>query len=197
MAQTIEPLIRPHSKEEQRLFQLFQEHAFLVRHSPEKKFKLASGGESYRYFDCKKVTHHPEGIALTAKIIFDRIAVYPQVDAIGGLETGAIPIAAGVSQLSYLLNRPIPAFFVRQEKKTHGTEKWVEGNVEDRSKVVIVDDVTTKGGSVQKAVDRVRELGCDILEIITLVDREEGAEEKFRDYKFTSIFKMSEFGASE
>ena len=186
-----------HSENEKKLYQLFLKKSFLVRHPPEKPFKLASGLESYRYFDCKMVTHDPEGVNLIAGIILDRISHYPRVDAVGGLETGAIPIAVAVAQLSYLRGNAIPAFFVRQNQKKHGTEKWVEGNLQDGANVVIVDDVTTKGGSVGKAVQEVEKLGCTVLEIITLVDREEGASDRFKKYRFTPIFRMSEFPVSE
>jgi orotate phosphoribosyltransferase len=181
---------------EERLFQLFQKKAFLTRQPGEEPFRLTSGKLSYKYFDCKMVTFDPGGINLIAEILLERIYKNPsKVEAIGGLEIGAIPIATAVSQLSELKGKPIPAFFVRQERKEHGTKKWVEGNLEPGSKVVIVDDVTTKGGSVGKAIEKVEELHCKVLEIITLVDREEGAAEKFKNYRFTPIFKMSQFTA--
>jgi orotate phosphoribosyltransferase len=190
--------IRERSEDEKRLFELFAKRSFLTRHPPEKPFKLASGGESYSYFDCRLVTLDPEGMNLIANVIYERISKEydGQVKAIGGLETGSIPIAVAVSQLSYLKGKPIGAFFVRQNKKTHGTEKWIEGNLEEGSSVVIVEDVTTKGTSVEKAIQRVDELGCKVVEVFTLVDREEGAAVRLRKYKFTPIFKMSEFKAA-
>lgn len=183
---------------EDRLFQLFLKKAFLIRKPPEEPFKLASGKTSYKYFDCKMVTLDPLGANLVAEVLLERIFKnHSKVEAIGGLEVGAIPIATAVSQLSQIKGKPISAFFVRQEQKDHGTMKWVEGNLELGSQVIIVDDVTTKGGSVGKAVQKVEDLGCKVLEIITLVDREEGAEEKFKDYRFTPIFRMSEFAKSD
>jgi orotate phosphoribosyltransferase len=177
-----------------RLKILFEKNAFLKRAPSEKPFKLASGGSSFVFFDCKLVTQEPEGIALIAELIFDRISKY-KVDAIGGIQTGAIPIGTAVAQLSFIRKKPIQAFWVRQEKKTHGTEKWIEGNLEPRSNVVIVEDVTTKGNSVFESIERVRELECNVVEVISLVDREEGAWKRLEDagYKFTSMFTISEF----
>ena len=84
---------------------------------------------------------------------------------------------------------------MRQEKKTHGTEKWIEGDLKPHSNVVIVEDVTTKGNSVFESIERVRELECKIVEVISLVDREEGARKRLADagYQFTSMFTISEF----
>jgi len=178
----------------QRLREIFNEKAFLRRKSNEQPFKLASGGSSFVFFDCKLVTQDPEGIALIAELIFDRISKY-DIDAIGGIQTGAIPIGTAVAQLSFLRKKPIQAFWVRQERKTHGTEKWIEGNLEPRWNVVIVEDVTTKGNSVFESIERVRELECNIVEVISLVDREEGARKRLEDagYKFASMFTISEF----
>lgn len=82
-----------------RLKIIFENKAFLKRSPSEKPFKLASGGSSYVFFDCKLVTQDPEGIALIAELIFDRVSKF-DIDAIGGIQTGAIPIGtAVVSQL--------------------------------------------------------------------------------------------------
>ncbi len=188
----------PESRDLERLKDIFVEKAFLKRRPPEKKFKLASGGSSWTYFDCKTVTQDPEGISIIARVVFDKVSRYEDLDAIGGLETGAIPIAVAVAQLSFQKDRPIPAFFVRHDKKTHGTEKWIEGNLKPGSKVVILEDVTTKGTSAEEAIRKVEKMNCKVLELITLVDREEGAAAKFEKsgYRFTPIFKMSEFAVS-
>jgi orotate phosphoribosyltransferase len=177
-----------------RLKEIFNERAFLRKKPGEPPFKLASGGTSPVFFDCKLVTQDPEGISLIAELIFDRISDY-EVESIGGIQTGAIPIETAVTQLSFSKKKPIKGFWVRQEKKTHGTEKWIEGNLEPRSSVVIVEDVTTKGNSVFESIDRVQELECKIVEVISLVDREEGARKRLSDagYRFTPMFTISEF----
>lgn len=177
-----------------RLKEIFNEKAFLRKKPEEEPFKLASGGTSFVFFDCKEVTQDPEGISLIAELIFDHISKY-DVDSIGGIQTGAIPIGTAVAQLSFIRKRPIQGFWVRQEKKTHGTEKWIEGNLKPNSNVVVVEDVTTKGNSVFESIERVRELNCKILEVISLVDREEGARKRLADagYHFTSMFTISEF----
>jgi len=181
-----------------RLKEIFNERAFLRKKPGEEPFRLASGGTSNVFFDCKLVTQDPEGISLIAELIFERISKY-EVDAIGGIQTGAIPIETAVAQLSFSRKRPINGFWVRQEKKTHGTEKWIEGNLKSKSNVVIVEDVTTKGNSVFESIDRVRDLECKIVEVISLVDREQGARKRISDagYRFTPMFTISEFSGDK
>lgn len=179
-----------------RLKDIFKEKAFLRKKPGEEPFKLASGGRSDVFFDCKLVTQDPEGISLIAELIFERISKY-KVESIGGIQTGAIPIETAVAQLSYVRRKPIQGFWVRQEKKTHGTEKWIEGNLKPNSNVIIVEDVTTKGNSVFESIERVLELNCNIVEVISLVDREEGARKRLADagYLFSSMFTISEFSS--
>jgi orotate phosphoribosyltransferase len=180
-----------------RLKEIFEKKAFLRKKPDEKPFKLASGGSSYVFFDCKLVTQDPEGIDLIAELIFDRVSKLG-IDSIGGIQTGAIPICTAVALLSYIKLNPIQAFWVRQEKKSHGTEKWIEGNLAPGSKVVVIDDVTTKGNSVFEAIERVLELNCKIVEVISLVDREEGARARIANsgYQFAWMFTISDFSGA-
>ena len=106
----------------------------------------------------------------------DLLADERDVDAIGGLELGAVPIIAAVCARSWRA-RPVNGFVVRKEIKDHGTERKIDGNFKPDGAVVLFDDVTTKGGSVMQAVRAVRERGARVAKIITLVDRLEGAEE--------------------
>lgn len=178
----------------EQLKNIIQNKAFIIRHPPEEPFKLASGKTSWFYFDCKMVTQDSQGIAILAEIIFDKIKDY-DIDGIGGIATGSIPICTAVSQLSFMRGNQIPAFWVRDRLKRHGTKKRIEGVFHPKSRVVILDDVTTTGKSIGKAITAVLDEGCKIVEIISMVDREEGAREKFekKGLKFTSLFKMSEF----
>ena len=182
------------SEKKARLHALIQDIAFLRREPPKKPFKLASGELSYQYFDVKKITQSPEGIALIADIIFDMIKDY-DIAGVGGLESSAITISTAVAQVSHYGNHPIPAFWVRKDPRTHGTENLIEGHFSLGSEVVILDDVTTKGSSVKKAVDTIRSQGCEVKEIITVVDREDEAEDKFKamGIPFRWIFKKSDF----
>lgn len=136
---------------------------------------LASGKSSNVYFDMKKVIMDPEGSNLVADEILDILKDY-QVDCVGGLEMGAVPIVSAVCVKSYL-RKPIPGFFVRKQPKGHGTQSLIDGFFNSGDRVVILDDVTTSGGSVMKAVKSVRDAGGRVEHVITVVDRLEGAAE--------------------
>ena len=150
---------------------------------------LSSGKKSSYYIDGKLVTLDPEGAFLTAKLIFDMLNPV-DFDAVGGLTLGADPIVAALALYSYINKRPIQTFIVREEPKKHGTMKLIEGKLAKGSKVIIVDDVVTTGKSILQAIDAVKQEKCEIVKIIVLVDRQEGAREKFDSlgYEFEPIF---------
>lgn len=159
---------------------------------------LASGRKSDFYFNLKPTMLHPEGAALLAELTLHALENEP-VDYVGGLEMGAVPIAGAIAQLSWLKSRPIPALFVRKKPKDHGARLAVEGLVKGESlagkRVVIVEDVTTTGGSALKAVEAVRQAGAEVLLVLTIVDRQEGADETFAGLgiRFHALYKAAEF----
>lgn len=161
-----------------------------------RKVVLASGRESDFYFDGKQTTLHAEGGMLVGKLFYEAIKDVPGVQAIGGITMGADPIATATSINAMLSGQPLHAFIIRKEPKGHGTGQWLEGrkNLPPGTKVVIVEDVVTTGGSSMKAVNRAKEEGLDVLGIVTLVDREEGGRENIEaeGYWLKSIFVKSE-----
>jgi orotate phosphoribosyltransferase len=156
-------------------------------------FVLASGRSSSFFFDMKRTMFDPEGAALAAELLFDRIKD-EAVDCIGGLETGAIPIVAALCARSWP-DKPIKGFFVRKEAKGHGTDQRIDGLLETGSRVILLEDVTTTGGSVMQAAEQARRRDCTIVKIISIVDRLEGAEDNFRNagIKFESLFTWRDF----
>src|SRR4051812_29273753 len=159
---------------------------------------LASGRKSDFYINLKPTMLDAEGAALLAELTFEALRD-DKVDYIGGLEMGAVPIAGAIAQLSWLKGHPIAAFFVRKKPKEHGARLAVEGLAKGETlagkRIVIVEDVTTTGGSAIKAVDAVRDAGGEIVLVFTMVDREEGASENFAaaGLTFRSLYKASEF----
>ena len=156
-------------------------------------FKLSSGGTSDFYVDGKQVTLHPEGAYLTAKLIWEKIKDL-KADAIGGLTLGADPIAAAVALISKDEPKPIVGFIVRKETKGHGLQRDIEGLIRPGLKVVIIDDVITKGTSTLKAIEAVKKMACKVVKVVCLLDREEGAAETLKGYDFDPLFKRSDFG---
>ncbi len=168
----------------------------LAKSYEKKTVTLSSGIESDFYFDGKQTTLHPEGSYLTGKLFLEALNDIPDVEGVGGLTLGADPIATALSLVSFLEERPIPAFIIRKEPKGHGTGAWLEGrnNLRSGARVVIVEDVVTSGGSSLKAIRRAEEEGMEVLGVITLVDREEGGRENIEKegYWLKAIFTKSE-----
>ncbi len=159
---------------------------------------LASGRKSDFYFNLKPTMLDPEGAALLAELSFDALKD-DAIDYIGGLEMGAVPLAGAIAQLSWLKGHPIAAFFIRKKPKDHGARLAVEGLAKDETlkgkRIVIVEDVTTTGGSAIKAVDAVRDAGGEVVLVFTMLDRNEGAAENFKEagLEFRSLYKADEF----
>lgn len=162
------------------------------------EIKLASGRTSNFYFNLKPTMLDAEGAALLAELTLEALAD-DRIDYVGGLEMGAVPIAGAIAQLSFLKGRPIQAFFVRKKPKEHGARLSVEGLAPGETlqgkRIVVVEDVTTTGGSAIKAAEAVKESGGEIAFVLTIVDREEGAAETFGEagIPFRSLFRASEF----
>jgi orotate phosphoribosyltransferase len=162
------------------------------------KIILASGRESDFYVNLKPTMLDAEGAALLAELTLEALRG-ERIDYVGGLEMGAVPLAGAMAQLSFMQGRPIQAFFVRKKPKEHGAKLSVEGLAPGESlkgkRVVVIEDVTTTGGSAIKAVDAVKDAGGEVVLVFTIVDREEGATETFRNagVAFRSLFRAAEF----
>jgi len=158
-------------------------------------FKLSSGEMSSYLFDMKKTMMDPEGANLIAEEILRRPEL-ANADAIGGLVMGAVPIISVVCAKSYYTPKKIPGFFVRKEAKGHGTRKLIDGYLEPGMRAVMIDDVTTTGGSTLKAVHAARDLGCIVDTVISIVDRLEGATENLAKEGVTlvALYTRSDFG---
>jgi len=160
--------------------------------------KLASGQTSTFYVNLKPTMLDAEGAHLIASLILDELRGTP-VDLVGGMEMGAVPLAASVAATSYAQGRPLRAFFVRKQAKDHGTRSLVEGlavgETLDGKRIAMLEDVTTTGGSTMKAIEALRAEGAVIARVITVVDRLEGAAETFKraGIPFTAILTAADF----
>ncbi|MDA8326031.1 MAG: orotate phosphoribosyltransferase [Nitrospiraceae bacterium] len=179
----------------ERLRKFIRENCFLKSDQP--IFRLTSGKMSNFYFDLRRATLSPEGQYLIGDIVFDRfseLGLSPR--AAGGLTMGADPISTAVAYCSFTKGKPIEAFVIRKEPKTHGTMKQVEGNVDEGDEVVILDDVLTTGKSTIKAIEAAKAAGLKILAAVVLLDRGEHEGKKnveARGVPLYSIFRMEDF----
>lgn len=149
-------------------------------------FKLASGRQSDIYVDCKPTTMFAESMELVGETVFARVP--EEAQAIGGLTMGADPIASAVVLVAKLKHgRRINAFVVRKEAKKHGLRRVIEGCADAGTRVVVVDDVVTTGGSTIDAIRRCREANLDVVAVIVLVDREEGGLDEIRREAGTGV----------
>ncbi len=168
----------------------------------ENEFTLASGRKSRHFFDMKPLMMDPEGSTLLAELMeiyLDDL----EPDFVGGLELGAVPLTAiaitGNAKSTKGSKRK--GFMVRKEPKGRGGRKTsnppgIEGtSLAEGGKIVVLEDVTTTGGSAIKAVKMIKsETNCEILGVLAILDREEGGKEAFNDagIPFESLLNLSD-----
>ncbi len=153
------------------------------------KFTLSSGRKSDYYVDMKKAITDPQILSLVAKIITHMISDH-QIDKIAGPALGAVPIATAVA-----LHSDISMLMIRKAQKDYGTSKLIEGDLKKGDKVIVVEDVTTTGKSLLKAVKAVIDNGGQIERAFVVVDREEGAVDELRKegLQLEPIVSISDF----
>ena len=176
---------RPMDEDRQGLLEVIREHSLQLG-----DFVLTSGRKSSYYLDCRTTTLHPRGALLTARLMLRAIRDNEiEGEAIGGLTLGADPIVAAVAVVSEVEGTPLPAFIVRKETKMHGARRQIEGwTGSTGSRVIVVDDVCTSGGSILEACDKVEAVGYKVAATLCVVDREEGGTEAVRSrYPFFPI----------
>jgi orotate phosphoribosyltransferase len=133
------------------------------------KFTLSSGKESDYYVDMKRAITDPTILSKVAEIISKKIDEQ-KIDKIAGPALGAIPIVTAVSIASN-----IPMLMIRKSKKDYGTSELIEGDLQQGDRVIVLEDVTTTGNSLIKAVKAVLSSGGIVEKAYVIVDRNEGA----------------------
>ena len=184
----------PASSTEQRqlLLELLATRAY--RHG---NFTLASGRTSSHYVNCKPVSLSGLGLALLSAQMLE--LVEPGAVAVAGLTLGADPLVSGVAQAAALAGQPLDALIVRKEAKGHGTGAWLEGPLpEPGSRITVLEDVVTTGGSSLKAVKQLREAGYVVERVVTIVDRQEGGLAAMQEagLELRSLFQLDEVAAA-
>ncbi|MEW5758523.1 MAG: orotate phosphoribosyltransferase [Candidatus Omnitrophota bacterium] len=157
--------------------------------------KLSSGKISNFYVDCRVVTLSAEGAYLCGKIIFDLIK-NENISAIGGPTIGADPLVGAIATVSFENNKPINTFIVRKTAKAHGMAKQIEGpSIPNGSKVILIDDVATSGGSLIEAIGVLDKENIEVEKAIVVIDRQEGAKEALaqKNCQLISLFTRADF----
>ena len=160
------------------------------------EFTLSSGRTSEHYMNCKPVILNGIGLFYASCLLTE--FVEEDSVSVAGLTLGADPLVSGVAIVSALDEVFLNALIIRKEAKGHGTQAWIEGPLPaDGSKITVLEDVTTTGGSAIKAAEKLRDAGYEVNRVVTIVDRQEGATEamKMKGLELCSIFKLEEFYA--
>ena len=156
-------------------------------------FTLSSGKKSPHYVNCKPDTLSGEGLSLFSPLMLQYVE--PESVAVAGLTLGADPLVVGVALYAWMQGRELDSLIIRKEPKGHGTAAWIEGSMPpEGSRITILEDVITTGGSAIKAANKVVEAGYVVRNIVSIVDRLEGGEDAIIDAGFVpySIFDIKE-----
>ena len=159
------------------------------------EFKLSSGKKSQHYVNCKPVTLQGDALMFISWCMFE--CLEEDCDAVGGLTLGADPLVAGVAIVSAIEERYMDGLIVRKEPKGHGTKAWIEGpELAPGSKVTVLEDVITTGGSAIKAAEKLRDAGYIVENVVAIINRQEGSEADdamdAADLNLISLFMLEE-----
>ena len=170
----------------------------LIRKYDYKKgeYTMSSGKKSEHYVNCKPVTLSGRGLTLASLLMLKEV----DTSYVAGLTLGADPLVSGVALVSALDSRMINALIVRKEAKGHGTQAWIEGLLPpEKTKVTVLEDVITTGGSAIKAVEKLRDAGYEVDTVVSIVDRQEDDEAneamKLSGLQLKSIFSLEEIAS--
>ncbi len=159
-------------------------------------FTLSSGQKSTYYINGKQVTLHAQGALMVARLLLDKLPA--GTVGVGGLTLGADPMVSAVSIVGAYENKPVTPLIIRKEAKGHGTRAYIEGpTLPEGSLVTILEDVVTTGASAMQAVQRLRDAGYQVNDILALVDRQQGGQELYKKegLNFQPIFTIEELQA--
>ena len=159
------------------------------------EYKLSSGRTSEHYVNCKTITLSGDGLTIASALLLEFIET--DTVAVAGLTLGADPLVSGVSMAAWNTDWELNALIVRKEAKGHGTGAWIEGPLPPLgSKVTILEDVITTGGSAIKAATKVRDAGYAVDRVVALVDRQENGEAdelmESAELELYSLFSLDE-----
>ena len=163
------------------------------------QFTLASKKVSNYFIDGKMVQGYSRSARAIGEVIYEHTKDLA-IDALGGQALGAVPLTTAAVIAYDLHGREMEGFWVREEKKDHGTEKKIEGALGEGTRVAILEDVVTTGGSSLKAIEAVRAKGCEVVFVLGLVDRLAGAAERFRENgvkEYRAVFTVRDLGVKE
>ena len=158
------------------------------------EFTLSSGKTSEYYVNCKPVTLTGRGLTLTSLLMLKEV----DTSVVAGLTLGADPLVSAVAMTSWLDNTrrtKLNSLIIRKEPKGYGTASQIEGPLPVKgSKITVLEDVVTTGGSSIKAVKVLRDEGYIVERVVSIVDRQEGGKDAMmdNDLELCSLFTIED-----
>ncbi|MCG8510241.1 MAG: orotate phosphoribosyltransferase [Rhodospirillales bacterium] len=153
------------------------------------EFTLRSGRKSNYYIDKYLFETQPDIL----KALGERFAgfVDDSIDRLAGAELGGIPLVTATA-----MTTGKPCVLIRNQKKDYGTAKQFEGALNAGERVLIVEDIATTGGQSIEAAKLLNELGVEVVAIVVVIDRQEGARENVEEagFRFESLFTKEDLG---
>lgn len=171
-------------------------HLLATEAYQEGEFTLSSGQKSSYYINGKPVSLSAEGAFAIGQLFLSLLPSDTQ--AVAGLTLGADPLVSAVTVVSAYEHRPISGMIVRKKPKGHGTNAYLEGKkLPPKAKVVVLEDVVTTGQSALFAVEQLQAAGYEVIEILAIVDREQGGKELYQKQgiDFQALFSITEIQA--
>jgi orotate phosphoribosyltransferase len=158
---------------------------------------LASGRSSHYYIDCKRTLYLPQGAHLAGELMLE-LVTENRLEQIGGMAAGALPVTDAIIGAAWRRGVALTGFFVRKETKAHGLQQIVEGAFRKGARTAVIDDTITTGGSSLQAAEAARAAGAEVVAVLALVDRGEGAAAAFAaaGLKYVYLFTAEELRAA-
>jgi len=159
------------------------------------EFTLRSGRKSKFYLDKYLFETQPDILRALGELFAERVRAIPGgVDRLAGAELGGIPLVAAASMATGK-----PSVLIRNQKKDYGTAKQLEGKLDKGDRVLIVEDIATTGGQVLEAAKLLTGLGANVVKIVAVIDRQEGARENIEGagFAFDALLTKADLGITE
>jgi orotate phosphoribosyltransferase len=164
-----------------------------------KEFTLVSGRKSDFYIDLRRISFDGDYLYYIGKLLYNELKALKSkslFEVIAGVPVGGLPLVASILIVSFLAHEPLKSVVIRKERKGYGKGNMIEPVqfLEKDTKIVIIEDVVTTGGSILNAVNNARNEGYIIDSAVCIVDREEGGKENLLEngVSLVSLFTRAE-----
>lgn len=157
------------------------------------KVILSSGLAAEYYIDLRRITLDGAAAPLVGRVMRE-VTAHLDYDAVGGLTLGADPVATAMLHAAAVQGQLLDAFVVRKAEKAHGMQRRIEGPEVAGRRVLVVEDVSTTGGSPLTAVAALREIGADVVAVAVIVERGAAPVIEEAGLRYVAAFSLADLG---